>query len=323
MAKGASMNALRRSINDYLVMRRSLGFKLQKAGRALVDFATFMEHHRASYVTQALALEWAQEPHNVLPACWASRLSHVRQFARYRSASDLRTQIPALGLLPFKPKRAKPYIYTDRDIERLLDATLHMPVLSKDREICALKPLVCYCLFGLLAVTGLRLGEALNLELKDLDVEAGILTVRGAKLGKNRYVPLHSSTRKVLKRYLEQRERHWAGRSVSSYLFVSGWGNRMDAGQVHRAFYVASRRIGLRGPSDSKGPRLHDLRHRFATTTLINWYRSNEDPERLLPILSTFLGHVHVADTQWYLSGSPELMREAMHRLENRWGTPL
>ena len=106
---------------------------------------------------------------------------------------------------------------------------------------------------------------------------------------------------------------------MSSYLFVSSWGNRLDSGQIHRAFYALSRQIGLRGATDRHGPRLHDMRHRFATNTLVNWYRSHQDPERLLPLLSAYLGHVHIADTQWYLEGSPELMREAMSRLEQRW----
>jgi integrase len=106
---------------------------------------------------------------------------------------------------------------------------------------------------------------------------------------------------------------------VSSYLFVSNRGHRLDGGEIHRTFYALSRQIGLRGPSDSHGPRLHDMRHRFATNTLVRWYRSGEDPERRLPLLSAYLGHVHVADTQWYLEGSPELMREAMRRLEQRW----
>jgi integrase len=123
----------------------------------------------------------------------------------------------------------------------------------------------------------------------------------------------------VLADYLARRERHWAARPVSSYLFVSSWGNRLDYRQIHRAFYAASRQIGLRGVSDSHGPRLHDMRHVFATNTLVHWYQSDQDPERLLPILSAYLGHVHVADTQWYLSGSPELMREAMRRLDRRW----
>jgi integrase/recombinase XerD len=313
------MNSLRQSIEEYLVMRRSLGFKLRQAGTMLLDFATFMERRRASYITPALALAWAQRPAHAQPAHWAGRLCHVRQFARYRSASDPRTQIPAVGLLPFKPKRARPYLYTDAEIQQLLRATLHMPLSPKHRQICALLPWVYYCLFGLLGVTGLRLGEARNLKLEDLDLKAGVLTVRGGKFGKDRWIALHPSTCTVLMQYLNKREQHWAGRVVSSYLFVSSWGNRLDLGAIRRAFYRASRQVGLRGAHDSKGPRLHDLRHRFATTTLVNWYRSKEDPERRLPLLSAFLGHVHLADTQWYLSASPELMREAMRRLEHRW----
>jgi integrase/recombinase XerD len=130
---------------------------------------------------------------------------------------------------------------------------------------------------------------------------------------------LHASTCKVLEDYIARRQRHWVRRSVSSYLFVSSWGNRLDGAQIHRAFYALSRQIGLRGACDHHGPRLHDFRHRFATNTLVNWYRSEHDPERLLPLLSAYLGHVHVADTQWYLESSPELMREAMRRLEHRW----
>src|ERR1700752_467878 len=163
------------------------------------------------------------------------------------------------------------------------------------------------------------LGEARNLELRDVDLTAGILTIRGAKFGKDRFVPLHASTCKVLADYIARRSCHWAERSVSSYLFVSGWGNRMDGGEIHRTFYTLSRQIGLRGASDSHGPRLHDMRQRFATKTLVQWYRSGQDPERRLPLLSTYLGHVHVADTQWYLEGSPELMREAVQWLQQRW----
>jgi integrase/recombinase XerD len=315
------MNTLRQAVREYLAMRRSLGFKLREADTTLLDFAAFMERRRASYITQALALAWAQRPTNVQPARWASRLTYVRQFARYRSATDRRTQIPAPGLLPFKPKRARPYLYSVDEIKRLLSTTLNTPLspYCNDRKGCALLPRVYYCLFGLLSVSGLRLAEARNLKLQDVDLKAGVLTVRGAKFGKDRLVCLHASTRKVLADYIARRQRHWAGRPVSSYLFVSSWGNRLDAAQIHRAFYAASRRIGLRGAGDSHGPRLHDFRHLFATTTLVNWYRSNQEPERRLPILSTFLGHVHVADTQWYLSASPELMREAMRRLEHRW----
>lgn len=314
------MNTLRQAVQQYLSMRRSLGFKLQSAGPALLDFVTFLEQHRASYITLRLALAWAQQSSGEEPDTLAAqRLSFVRLFARYRSATDARTQIPPPGVLPYRPKRARPYLYSDSEIQRLLRATLHMPLSARHRKFCALLPWVYYCLFGLLSVSGLRLGEARNLELQDVDLKAGVLTIRGAKFGKDRLVPLHASTCRVLADYIARRQRHWAGRPVSSYLFVSSWGNRLDNAQIHRAFYAMSRQIGLRGMGDRHGPRLHDLRHRFATTTLVNWYRSSQEPERCLPLLSAFLGHVHISDTQWYLSGSPELMREAMSRLERRW----
>jgi len=182
--------------------------------------------------------------------------------------------------------------------------------------------LICrrpYCLFGLLSVSGLRLGEARNLELQDVDLKAGVLTVRGAKFGKDRLVPIHASTCRVLADYIARRQRYWADRVVSSYLFVSSWGNRLDSAQIHRAFYAVSREIGLRSASESHGPRLHDLRHRFASKTLLRWYRAGEDPEQRLPTLSAYLGHVNCSDTFWYLSALPELMREAMSRLERHW----
>lgn len=315
------MNTLRNAVREYLAMRRSLGFKLLGAGTGLRDFVTFMERRHASYITQALALAWAQQPKHVQPSCWASRLSYVRQFARYRSASDPRTQIPPWRLLPFRPKRARPYLYSKSEIKQLLRATLNAPIspYCNDRKGCAFLRRVYYCLFGLLSVSGLRLLEARNLKLEDVDLNAGVLTIRNAKFGRDRLVPIHPSTCKVLGAYIRRRQRYWAGRAVAPYLFVSSSGNRLDSAQIHRAFYAVSRRIGLRGATDSHGPRLHDFRHRVATSTLVNWYRSNEDPERRLPVLSAFLGHVHVSDTQWYLSASPELMREAMRRLEHRW----
>lgn len=310
------MNTLRQDVQAYLSLRRALGFKLVDTGKGLLDFVTFMEQHRAPYITQALALAWAQQPVNVQPAHWAQRLSFVRGFARYRSASDPRTEIPAPSLLPFQPKRARPYLYSETQIKRLLQAALKLPHHYKSG---ALLPWAYYCLFGLLSVSGLRLGEARNLELQDVDLKAAVLTIRGTKFGKTRLVPLHASTCKVLADYIARRERHFAGRPVSAYLFVGSSGNRLDSGSIRRTFYTLSRQIGLRGATDRHGPRLHDFRHRFATKTLVNWYRSEQDPERRLPVLSAYLGHVHVADTHWYLENAPELMREAMRRLEQRW----
>ncbi len=310
------MTTLRQAVHEYLQMRRHLGFKLHEAGKGLLDFLRFLAQHRASVITQTLALAWAQQPADVQPAHWARRLSFVRGFARYRSATDPHTEIPAPGLLPFHPQRARPYLYSASEIRRLLRAALSLPCRY---ERGRLRPWMYYTLFGLLSVTGLRIGEARNLEVRDVDLDAAVLTIRGAKFGKTRLVPLHASTCQVLAEYLRRRADHWRQRPVSSYLFVSSWGNRLDNGEIHRTFYTLSRQTGLRGPSDRRGPRLHDLRHRFATWTLVRWYRAHQDPERKLPLLSAYLGHVHVADTQWYLSGSPELMREAMRRLEHRW----
>jgi integrase len=299
-------------------MRRNLGFQLRTAGKLLLQFVAFMEQHRASVITTRLALAWAQQPQSVQPSEWARRLSIVRIFARYRHAADPRTEIPPDGLLPYRPKRARPYPYSDAEIRDLLHAAIHLPF---HYERGKLRPWVYYCLFGLLSVTGLRLGEARNLELPDVDLNAAVLTIRGAKFGKTRLVPVHRSVCQVLADYLDRRRRHWRQRPASSYVFVSSRGNRLDVGDIHRTFYVLSRQIGLRGRADRRGPRIHDLRHRFAAQTLWRWYRTGEDPERRLPVLSAYLGHVHVADTYWYLSAWPELMRAATRRLEQRWET--
>ena len=287
------MNTLRRAVQEYLALRHSLGFKLYRAGKELPAFVKFLEAHGASYITTKLALAWAQQPSTVQPTVWAQRLSVVRGFARHWSATDPRTQIPPGGLLPCRPKRARPYLYSVKEIHGLLRAALSLP--ARDR----LRPWTYYCLFGLLSVTGLRLGEARSLELQDVDLKTGVLTIRNAKFGKTRLIPLHPSTRRVLADYLARRNRRWAGRSVSPYLFVSNWGNQLDAGEIHRTFYALSRQIGLRGPSDSRGPRLHDLRHRYAAMTLLGWYRSGKDVEQMLPYLSAYLGHVHISDTYW------------------------
>ncbi len=237
------MTTLRQAVQEYVRMRRHLGFKLHEAGKGLLDFVSFMEQHRASSITQALALAWAQQPSNVQPAHWAQRLSFVRGFAQYRSATDPRTQIPAQGLLPFQPKRARPYLYSNAEIRDLLGAARKMPCRY---ERGALRPWVYHCLFGLLSVSGLRLGEARNLELQDVDLKAAVLTIRGAKFGKTRLVPLHTSTCNVLAQYLRRRKRHWGQRPVSSYVFVSSEGNRLDGGDIHRTFYALCRQVGLR-----------------------------------------------------------------------------
>ena len=307
------MKPLRQGINDYIALRRSLGFKLRRMSEGLREFAVFLEQKAASYVTTELAMEWATQPASHQPSDWAQRLSFVRVFARHWHATDARTEIPPTGLLPFRPQRARPYLYSELEIQKLLAAALK---LSPSQ---GLRPRTYHCLFGLLAVAGLRISEALKLDQADVDLGEGILTIRQTKFGKTRLVPLHTSTRDVMADYVRRRGRFLRNAS-SPCFFLNDHGRRLDGSAVRRTFYDLSRQIGLRGPKDRKGPRLHDFRHRFAVRTLVEWYRSNEDIERRLPVLSTFLGHGHVADTYWYLSVEPELMGLATRRLELRWG---
>jgi integrase/recombinase XerD len=307
------MTPWRKAVVGYLATRRALGFQLKRQGWLLLDFAHFLKHERAATLTVARALRWAQQNPSVQSATHAQRLCVVRGFARYHRAIDPKTEIPPTSLLPFRPKRARPYLYTDGEVDRLLNAALRLS--PEDPLRCW----VYYTLIGLLAVSGLRIEEALDLRLTDVDLDAGVLTIRRAKFGQSRLVPLHPSSQKQLIAYRERRNRHLAGRQASDCFLVNRRGGRMDSSSVRYAFYGLSRRIGLRRTGDHCGPRLHDFRHRFAASTLIQWYRNGEDVEQRLPILSTYLGHIHVADTYWYLTACPELMGLAVKRLERRW----
>lgn len=310
------MNTLREELAEYLQLRRSLGFKLQDAGLQLPRFVAYLEQRGSTYITIEHATAWAQHATSGQPAEWAKRLGFVRGFARHRRATDARTEVPPLGLLPHRSTRARPYLYTDDEIERLLAAALK---LRTNWHSTPLRPWVFYCLLGLLSTTGLRVSEALNLHVTDVDRDQAVLTIRGAKLGKTRIVPLHTSTLQVLVDYLKRREAFF-GPAISPYIFVSGRGNRLDQGHLHRTFYALSRQVGLRGADASQGPRIHDFRHRFAVRVLTLWYQTGEDAARRLPMLSAYLGHARVQDTYWYFSAWPELMSEAMKRLECRWG---
>jgi integrase/recombinase XerD len=306
------MKSLQNAIEDYIALRRSLGFKLNDMAADLTKFASFLEQKAAPYITTALALEWAMQSTDHLPSHWARRLGFVRVFARHWSATDPRTEIPPAGLLPFRAQRARPYLYTEQEIQRLLAAAKSLSPAS------GLRPWTYHCLFGLLAVSGLRISEAIKLERQDVDFYQGVLTIRQTKFNKNRLIPLHTSTRDVLSEYAEHRDRLVPNPSSSCFL-LNDCGRCLERSAVRRTFYDLSRQIGLRGPTDHTGPRIHDFRHRFALNTLIQWYRAGEDIERRLPVLSTFLGHAHVADTYWYLSIHPELMGLATERLEQRW----
>ncbi len=304
------MTDLRSELGRYLGMRQGLGYKYQHQARRLADFVSFMEAHRATTITTKLAMAWATLPPD-RHASWALRLTDVRGFARHLANIDPQTEMPPVGMLP-RLKRAKPYIYSDAEIDRLLAAAQALPPAD------GLRRWTYHHLFGLLAVTGLRLSEAINLQRDDVDLEEGVLTVRETKFGKSRLVPLHPTARVALHSYAERREAH-LGSHCGPHFFVAERGGRLLHQYVHRVFWRLSREIGLRGPGDRSGPRVHDLRHRFAVRTLLTWHREGMDVERQLPVLSTYLGHACVRDTYWYLSACPDLMQAAAQRLDRQW----
>jgi integrase/recombinase XerD len=303
------MSAVREAVEEYLTLRRGLGFKLRDPGTWLRQFATFLERHDATHITIRLALEWARQPAKAQPAYWTRRLSVVRGFAQYCSANDSRTEVPPLGLLPHRFHRKPPYIYTDEEIGRLLDAAGKLPSMT------GLRSHTYTTLLGLLAVTGMRISEVVALQRDDVDFADALITIRRTKFGKSRLVPVHPSTRRALQRYAERRDRLHPGSSTATF-FTDEHGGPVSTWAARRTFVRLSHEVGLRGPSDRRGPRLHDLRHRFAVKTLLGWYRAGIDVERHLPTLSTYLGHTHVTDTYWYLSAVPELMRLVVERLE-------
>ena len=297
------------ALEEYLNVRRALGFKLRNAGGLLKGFVTYAEREGASSITTDLAVRWAMEQKNCQPAQWANRLSLVRRFARYVSALDPGTEIPPLALLPHRFHRKGPYLYTDEEIARLIAAA------KKLRSRQGLRAATYATLFGLLAVTGMRMSEPLALDRDDVDLTRGILIVRRTKFGKSRLIPVHASTREALRRYRAIRDRI-CPRAPS--FFVSERGKRLTSERVWWTFVQLSHQIGLRGPADRHGPRLHDLRHRFAVQTLLGWYRAGLNVEQHLPKLSAYLGHAHVTDTYWYISAVPELLQLATLRLEER-----
>jgi integrase/recombinase XerD len=311
------MNTLRQAAEEYLSLRRRLGYKLDRSGRALLQFVSFMEQREAPFVTSDLVVEWAVLPSKAQPVYWASRLSAVRLFAQYRRATDPRTEVPDIGLLRARYQRKRPYLYTEDEVERLMGAAAGLASPT------GLLAQTYVTLFGLLAVAGLRISEAIALDREDVDLEGGILTIRRTKFGKGRLVPVHRSTMMALRRYTRFRDRVHPRPRTGSFL-VDEAGARLVKNTTEDIFVRLSRRIGLRGPEGrhGHGPRLHDLRHRWAVDTLLRWYRAGVDVERHLPQLSTYLGHAHVSDTYWYLTAVPELMSLAMSLVERDRPSP-
>ena len=308
------MKSLLQSLEDYLALRRGLGFKLKQDGRLLSQFVSFLDGEGSPYITADLAVRWAVKPGNAQPCHWARRLRVVRLFTEYRSVDDPRTEVPPPKLLPDRYRRTAPYIYTDEQIMRLIAAASELP--STVRGTMGLRAPTYYTLFGLLSVTGMRVSEALSLNCEDVDLNKVLLTVRGTKFGKSRHIPIHRSTQEALRQYTCYRDGIYSEPKTRSF-FISERGTRLGYCAVRSTFVRLSCEVGLRGLSDSHGPRMHDLRHRFAVNTLISWYREGVDIERRIHVLSAFLGHVKFSYTYWYLSAVPELLQLALSRLES------
>ncbi len=309
------MKSLSKALQDYLTLRRALGFKLKEDGRYLGQFVSFLEKKGASHITIENAVCWAVKPEGGQPASWAHRLRIVRLFAEYLSALDPRTEIPPKNLLPNRYRRKPPYIYTDEQIIRLIGAASRLP--STVPSTTGLRAQTYSTLFGLLSVTGMRIREALALDRENVDLKQGILTIIGAKFGKSRLVPVHPSTQHALQQYGQFRDQIYPRPKTQSF-FIDEHGRRLGYWGVLKTFVRLSREIGLRGPADSNGPRMHDFRHRFAVSTLVHWYEMGVEAERQIQVLSTFLGHVKVSDTYWYLSAVPELLQLVVARLERK-----
>lgn len=309
------MSALQDALSDYLALRRALGYKLVEDGQALAQFVTFVEQAGSDHITTELALHWATRSRKGAPAHQAHQLSRVRLFAEYLSGIDPQTQIPPRDLLPAHYQRRPPYIYVERQIRDLVTEAGRLPSAT------GLRARTYVTLFGLLAVTGLRIGEAIALDCDDVDLGEQVLLVRQGKFAKDRLVPVHSSTAGVLGEYAAMRNRCHP-RPRSRAFLLAERGNRLTDCMARHTFILLSRCIGLRAPRAHHGPRLHDLRHTFAVRTVQHWYRQGLDVDAQMPLLATFLGHGHVSDTYWYLSAVPQLMALAGERLDIHLGGP-
>lgn len=306
------MSTLTQRLDDYLAVRRSLGFDLSHTDRVLRRFTGFADREETNHITVDLFLRWKAAYGKADNNTWSARLGMVRVFARWLQALDERTEVPPAGLIAGKPRRGRPYIYSDKEIVAIV---MHAATL---RSRYQLRGWTCSTLFGLIAVTGLRINEALQLDDDDVDLDAGVITVRRSKNGRARFAPITASAIDQLRIYRHERVRLLGG--LAGAFFRNDDGHRLSAGNARYNFAVVSQAVGLRELQrfgrNGRGPRIHDLRHSFAVRTIMAWYRNGLDPDREMSKLSTYLGHARPEDTYWYIEAVPELLRLASERAE-------
>jgi integrase len=301
---------LNQHLGDYLRLRRALGFKLAYPGQVLPQFLTYLAQAGATSVSTAHALAWARLPQDVQPIHYAHRLGAVRGFAAYLQAIDPDTEVPPKDAFGARQQRPVPYLWEPAQVQSLLEAA-HLLQPSW-------RAMTYETIYGLLAVTGLRIGEVLALNCDDVDLDAGVLTVAGQK-SRPRLIPVAPSTVAALSGYRHQRQQ-WAPHPSDAAFFLTATGTTVTPGPLRATFNQLTAALGLR--TDTVKPRIHDLRHSFAVHTLIDWQRSGADIAALLPRLSTYLGHVNPAGTYWYLQAVPELMGLAATQLQARFPAP-
>lgn len=303
------MSTLSGHVEDYLRLRRALGYKLERAGQLLPKLVAHLEAAGSPTLTSELAISWARLPAQARPNHWAARLTIARGFARYLQTIEPATEVPPSGVFPARRHRPVPYLWSQQDIAGLLDGAraLRPPLRSATHEM----------LFGLLAVSGMRVGEAISLDQDDVALDTGVITIRHAKFDRSRLVPLHATTTATLRSYVTERDR-LCRTPESTAFFLSSAGTRLDRSAVAKTLRRITIAMGLR--TDTVHPTAHQLRHSFAVRTLIEWHRSGEHVDEHIATLSNYLGHVAPADTYWYLSASPELMELAADRLDAHLG---
>ena len=301
------MSRLSDIADDYLGLRRSLGHDLADAHRLLPRFVAYLDDIGAVTVTVDAALTWVMEPEvDPSSSVWPRRMIVARGFARHMTGLDADTEVPPLGLVPSRQRWRPPFIYQPSDIAELMaHARLirwRLPAATHETVI------------GLLAATGMRIGEALKLDRSDLDWADGVLLIRESKFDKTRQIPVTASTMIALEHYAQVRDA-LCPRPATKSFFVSIRANRLIYPVFQQVFRRLCDEIGI-GAGSMQRPRVHDLRHTFAVKTLLDWYRNGDNVEARLPSLSTYLGHRDPRSTYWYLSAAPELLALAAGRLE-------
>jgi integrase/recombinase XerD len=307
------MSAFAQHAEEYLQLRRALGHELADAARLLPRFVAYLDSVGASTITIETALAWVQR-HDADPtsSVWFRRMTVVRGFARHMSGIDPATEIPPLGLVTFRRHWRPPFIYSPADVEALM---AKVPRLIPTPHRAA----TFQTMIGLLATTGMRVGEVIALDRADIDWAEGVIVVRASKFNKSREVPLDPTTLDALADYADRRNR-WVTQPQTPTFFMSTKGTRV----IYTDFATAFRKVAIAsgvGADSPVVPRIHDFRHSFAVHTLVRWYRAGEDVGALLPKLSTYLGHLTPGYTYWYLSAAPELLALAAARLEKAMGS--